>query len=107
MLFFYFSEGGDEHDNSIPNYLVCGYFYWIDRSYRGERGQESTQKYGVDHHLCNGACFLGSGAAMRKMIHRIKFIESPYRRDKGKPQQQPIKCSEYAKELMRIGAGWK
>lgn len=41
-----------------------------------------------------------------KMPNAIKFVESQYRRDKGKPLQEPIKCSKYAKQLMMIGAGW-
>lgn len=44
---------------------------------------------------------------MKKVKYAIKHKVSKYRRDKRTGATQPVRKSEYFKELEKIGAGWK
>ncbi|MGP4073791.1 hypothetical protein ACTWQB_14705 [Piscibacillus sp. B03] len=44
---------------------------------------------------------------MKQMTYTIKHKVSRHRRDKRTGVQQPVRPSDYYKELAKEGAGWK
>ncbi|WP_281252277.1 hypothetical protein [Sediminibacillus massiliensis] len=39
-------------------------------------------------------------------MYKMQWKVSEFRKDKDKKPQEPVKRSEYAKQLFEIGAGW-
>ncbi|HAM79586.1 hypothetical protein [Ornithinibacillus bavariensis] len=43
---------------------------------------------------------------LRKMQYKLKWVINPYRKDKRTGVISPVKRSEYAKQLFKVGSGW-
>lgn len=44
---------------------------------------------------------------MKKQTYKSRWTIHPYRKDKRSGALNPVKKSNYAKQLFSVGAGWK